>query len=228
LTALNIVKGKWLILRIIQINRYVKNGIIAKEDRLIALTIKRKIRQLNQDVVNAFLSCSIPAIPIDILHFYTKYEVPFNIGVPRTTISDFLKNGIVPVFYGDLLPALHVSFKVFSSDLLTFLLTKTLKPENVIFLTDVDRVYLDIAGLSDDTYEEVIKELTSETMASIRWSDLVTTDVSGGMKRKVELALEISRICNKCFIGSGYAINILNKVLNGEPVTGTFVNSFLH
>jgi isopentenyl phosphate kinase len=207
---------------------YVKNGIIHKKDKLIALAIKSKIRQLNQELVNTFLSSSIPAIPIDILPFYTESEELYNMGKFEMTISDLLKNGIVPVFYGDLLPSPDGSYKVFSSDLLTFLLAKTLKPDNVIFLTNVDGVYPDITKFVDDNCKEIIRELTPDTLASIKWSDKVIADVSGSMRRKVELAIEISQICNKCFIGSGYAENIIGKVLNGEPVMGTFVKSFLH
>lgn len=203
---------------------YVRNGVISKENNLIALSIKSKIRQLNQDVVNTLISASIPAIPFDILHFYTDTEGLINIQALGMTILDLLKNGHVPVFYGDLLPGPDGSYKVFSSDLLTFLLAKTLNPENVIFLSNVNGVYLDKGEMRNDAYQEIIKELTPDKMASIRWSDNDATDVSGGMRKKAELALEISGFCNKCFIGSGYSENILGKILKGEAVVGTFVN----
>ena len=77
---------------------YVKNGIISKEDRLIALMIKSKIQQLNQDVVNTFLSCSIPAIPVNILHFYNESDEQFIIGFIETVITELVMNGMVPVF----------------------------------------------------------------------------------------------------------------------------------
>jgi isopentenyl phosphate kinase len=202
---------------------YATNGIISKEYKLIALEIKSRIRQLNQDIVNTLISASIPAIPLDILHYYTDPVELYDIRMPGMTIQDLLKNGLVPIFYGDLLPKPDGSFKVISSDYLTFILAKSLKPENVIFLSNVKGIYHDKGATKNDADQEIINELTPDKMASIRWSDDDITDVSGGMRRKAELALEISGFCNKCFIGSGYAENILGKVLNGEVVEGIFV-----
>jgi isopentenyl phosphate kinase len=142
------------------------------------------------------------------------------------TIPDLIKNGLVPVFYGDLLPVLDGSYKVISSDFLTFLLSKALKPENVIFLTNVKGIFPDKEAMENNADQEIIKELTQDKMAKIRWSDNEDSDVSGGMRKKAELALEISDFCNSCFIGSGFTENVLSKIFNGESVEGTFVNRF--
>jgi isopentenyl phosphate kinase len=202
---------------------YVQKGIISKEDSLVALTIKSRIRQLNLDVIDTLISASIPAIPIDILHFYNDPEELFNLRELKRTILDLLKNNYVPVFYGDLLPRPDGSYKVISSDLLTFLLSKAFKPENVIFLSNVDGIYPGKAETENDSHKVVIKKLTKDKMASIGWFDNDDDDVSGGMRKKAELALKISAFSKKCFIGSGYADNILSNVLNGHEVVGTFV-----
>jgi isopentenyl phosphate kinase len=205
---------------------YVKHGIISKEDKLIALAIKSRIRQLNQNIVSTLISASIPAVPVDILNYYTDQNELNNIEKTGTTIPDLLDNGVVPVFYGDLFPRPDGSYKVISSDLLTFLLAKALKPENVIFLSNVKGIYVDEEAIRNDTNQGIIKVLTLEKMTEIRWSDNYYNDVSGGMRRKAELALEISGYCNKCFIGSGYTENVLSKILKGELVEGTLVNRF--
>jgi isopentenyl phosphate kinase len=205
---------------------YFKDGIISREDKLIALSIKSKIRELNQNVVNTLISESIPAIPLDILNYFTDLEKLNNISMSESTILDLVNNGLVPVFYGDLLPRQDGSFKVISSDLLTLLLAKEIKPENVIFLSNVAGIYMDNETIRNNADQGIIPELTPDKMASIRWSDNDKTDVSGGMKKKAELALEIANFCHKCFIGSGYTENILSKIFNGESVNGTFVSRF--
>ncbi|GAH79617.1 unnamed protein product, partial [marine sediment metagenome] len=98
---------------------YVDTGVIQKNKHLIALNIKNSLRQLNQCVVQTLLSASIPCIPFDILHFYDDTKNHLNYKVIEDILIQMLKNDLVPVFYGDLLPISDGSFKVFSSDLIT-------------------------------------------------------------------------------------------------------------
>ena len=203
---------------------YVKSGIIPKEDNLLALAIKGRIRQLNQDIVSTLISASIPAIPVEILSYYNDQAEFCCIRKSGTIILDLLKNEIVPVLYGDLFPRPDGSFKVISSDLITLLLAKTLKPKNVIFLSNVKGIYLDNKAMGEYDNHAIIKKLTPDKMTKIRWSDNDSTDVSGGMRKKAELALEISYFCKRCFIGSGFTENVLSKIFNGERVEGTFVS----
>ena len=202
---------------------YVKNGIISKEDRLIALAVRSKIRQLNQNVVNTLISASIPAIPIDILNYFSCRKRICYISKTGTTILHLIKNGLVPVLYGDLFPLTDGSYKVISSDFITFLLAKSLKPENVIFLSNVRGIFMSKEAIEADNSQGIIKKLTPDKMASIKWPDTDNNDVSGGMRRKAELALEISDYCNKCFIGSGYTENLLSKLFTMEDAEGTFI-----
>jgi len=202
---------------------YVRNGIISKEEKLIALTVRSKIRQLNQHVVNTLISASIPAIPIDILNYFSFTQRSGYVIKTGIIIFHLVKNGLVPVLYGDLFPLPDGSYKVISSDFITFLLAKNLKPDNVIFLSNVRGIFMSKEAVEEDNIQGIIKKLTLDKLTSIKWTDSDNNDVSGGMRRKAELALEASDYCNKCFIGSGYTENLLSKLFTEEDVEGTFV-----
>jgi isopentenyl phosphate kinase len=204
---------------------YVDNGILPQNEHLIALNIKNSLRQLNQHVVHTFLSASIPVIPFDILHFYDESKNHLNYKGLKDILLQMLKNGLVPVFYGDLLPLPDGSFKVFSSDLITLLLAKTLKPENVIFLSDVNGVYLEHTKSNNEASSNIIPVLNPKNIRLLIKSENDKKDVSGGMRKKAELALEISRYCKRCFIGNGLTDNILSNFFKEKSVVGTFVRS---
>lgn len=207
---------------------YVDNGILQKNEHLIALNIKNSLRQLNQHVVHTFLSASIPAIPFDILHFYDESQKELNYKSLSEILYQLINNNFVPVFYGDLLPRPDGSFKVFSSDLITLILAKILNPENVYFLTDVDGVYSEYTDQNNETGSNVIPFLNSNNIDKLLNSKNDNKDVSGGMQRKVELALEIANYCSRCFIGNGLSGNILSNLFKGENVNGTFVPAKKH
>lgn len=204
---------------------YVDTGVIQKNKHLIALNIKNSLRQLNQCVVQTLLSASIPAIPFDILHFYDNTKNHLNYKVLEDILIKMLKNDLVPVFYGDLLPISDGSFKVFSSDLITLILAKRLKPENVIFLSNVNGVYSEHTKPNNEVNSNIIPVLNPKNIDIVQKSINDNQDVSGGMRKKAELALKISRYCKKCFIGSGFNESILSNFFKGKDVIGTFVQA---
>lgn len=204
---------------------YVESGIIQKKDRLIALNIKSKIRQLNQFVIQTLISASIPAIPIDILWIYNESKDHFRNNGIEKFLLELLDNSIVPVFYGDLVPRADGSFKVISSDYIALILAKILHPENVLFLSDVSGVYSAAKNIHDDTGPEIIPLLTSQNVNRLQKSQNENKDVSGGMLRKAGIALEISNYCRRCFIGSGYAENVVSDFFKENDVIGTLVKA---
>lgn len=199
---------------------YVKTGLI--NDNLLALKIKSSIRQLNHQVVSTLLSVSIPAIPMDVLHFFDEsnnFKDPLKL---KSTLINIINNGIVPVFFGDLIPMKDGSFKVISSDLITLKLAELINPNNVFFLTNVNGVYSD--KLNEEYCSEIIPNLSFENINAMQNSKDDQDDVSGGMQKKAKIALETTAFCKRCFIGNGQSDQILRNLFTGNKVKGTFVS----
>jgi isopentenyl phosphate kinase len=204
---------------------YLESGIIGLKDCLIALEIKESLRQLNQRVIRELLQASIPAIPMDILNFSGESTNAKDYSSLIKLLKQMILNGLVPVFYGDMLPLPDGSFKVISSDFITLVISKILEPENVIFLTDVDGVYSNNVDLHNKSDNSILPYLTDLQLNEIKTSGTDQLDVSGGMRKKVEIALQISMHCNICFIGNGNSRNLISDFINNVPVKGTIVKS---
>jgi isopentenyl phosphate kinase len=204
---------------------YLESGILEKKNHLIALGIKDSIRQLNQKVVRELLVANIPAIPLDILHFSGESINIKKYVLLKNKLKQMVRNGLVPVFYGDILPQADGRFKVISSDFLTLLIAKIIEPENVIFLTNVNGVYVNNIDLNNQSGNEIIPYLTTESLNTLRTNENDHKDVSGGMRNKVETALKISKYCNTCFIGSGYTRHFIRDFFNKVPISGTIVKA---
>ena len=204
---------------------YLESGIIDKKDHLIALGIKHSIRQLNEKVVAELLKTNIPAIPMDILHFSGISASIKNNALLKDKIRQLVANGLVPVFSGDLLPQADGTFKVISSDLITLLIAKIIKPENVIFLTDVDGVIAEKTGIDNQSGYEILPYLTTESRNKMQRFENDRNDVSGGMRMKVETALDISNYCIRCFIGNGFTRHLISDFFNNNPIKGTIVKA---
>jgi isopentenyl phosphate kinase len=204
---------------------YYESGMIKKENRLIALKIKDSLRQLNQLVVSTLLSSNVPVLPIDILHFYTVPDKEIQLSSLSLMIKEVVSRGIVPVFNGDIMPLANGNFKVLSSDIIALILAKTLYPDSVIFLSDVDGVYLQSHYDKKNNNKVLAKTLNSNNIHLMYKNEDDLLDVSGGMREKARIALEISKYCSRCFIGNGYANNVLSDFLNGRKIIGTYVEN---
>ena len=188
----------------------------------MALRIKDLIRQLNQQIIHTFLSENLPVMPIEIMHFYELAEKDIKKNSLNTFIPDLLSKRIVPVFFGDMIPLPDGNFKVLSSDEITLFLSIMIKPASVLFLTNVDGVY--IQTIKNAVNSKSLTEVLDVSNYHQMWKENnEQLDVSGGMRKKAETALRISKCCKRCCIGNGYKDNILSGFLKGEEVRGTYV-----
>lgn len=129
-----------------------------------------------------------------------------NLGV----IKRDLELGLTPVTYGDMIPEARGA-KVISGDDLAAWISVNLKADCLIYVIREDGI-LDHKG-------DVIPLLTSLdqlTEIKVAWDD-----VTGGVRRKIEVALQASRIVPNVIVTS---VASLGRVLRGE-IAGTRVKA---
>ncbi len=192
---------------------FVESGSLGPDMKFIALKIKNQIHQLNQQFISVFISEGIPVQSI--VHWQLMGS---RLYVSKSKILEILQSGLVPVFFGDFVIQKDGSFKVVSSDVICHLVTKLVKPEKLIFLTDVDGVF------DDGLPPKLIPEINRNNYASIP-GDHDHKDVSGGMAEKVKLAIKSSKYCKTCLIANGTTPGLLYEALQGHKVRGTYVYS---
>ena len=134
-----------------------------------------------------------------------------------------LGQGLMPVLYGDVVMDRAWGASICSTERLFELLARTLPPEGiairrVLWLGETDGVW-DEAGR---TIPRISAEGPGEATSAIGSS--AATDVTGGMRHRVETALALARMGIPSLILNGLTPGALERALRGEEVAGTIVD----
>lgn len=181
----------------------------------------QSMEKLNYIVVEALRRQGIPAVayqPSAVGILKNKRLAYFPTGV----IEGLLDLGMVPVCYGDVLLDLETGFSILSGDHLVPYLASKLNAKKVVIATDVDGIYDKDPKTGRNA--KPVKEISRRNIKKILLSGSTSTDVTGGMKRKVEELLRLARK-NKIRpeIVSALKPGNLRKVLLGERGLGTTI-----
>ncbi|NNF02446.1 MAG: hypothetical protein HKN22_07155 [Bacteroidia bacterium] len=187
-----------------------RTGVIAKEGQATALKIKKDILGLNDRFIQVMNRASIPTIRFDISRYYDSVVDDFNQQLIKDNCFKTFKENKLPVLHGDMIRLADDSHQVISSDLITAILARILRPRYVIFLTNVDGVYLNKREMQKGNY---MRSITSKELNEMEFLGSDELDVSGGMRSKLKYAIEASKYCERCFIGNGKKVGILNEML---------------
>lgn len=172
--------------------------------------------RLNEIIINNMLQKGIPA-----------YSVPPSVFTrARVPIADRIKElaamtaSVVPVTFGDAVYTDAKNYSILSGDSIMTILAKALRPEKVIFVTNVDGIYEDLK--SGKLVEEIITGSKSSDCA-INFSNLSGADVTGGMQRKVTESQEIASLGIDVHIINGLEPQRIVDAVEGKKVVGTIV-----
>lgn len=158
------------------------------EKRIGFIETTLAVKELNQYVCNNLLKYSVPAIPIQpssVIKTYNKRINDFDLNI----IKNYLREGYVPVLYGDVVLDDKLRMAVISGDQIIEYLASYLVSDRVILSTDVDGVYNKNPKIHDDA--ELIDVVTS--LDDIKELESTTNvDVTGGMIGKVKELLSLA------------------------------------
>ncbi len=135
------------------------------------------------------------------------------VSFPTEVVKKMLDNGLVPVGYGDVLVDNQTGFNILSGDHLAPYLARELGATRVILATDVDGV-LDKDG-------NVVAEITPESDDALSDLSVRGTDVTGGMKRKIEELLALAGDGIDAHIVNGAKKGVVQEALGGSFDGGT-------
>ncbi len=187
-------------------------GLRGREQLAGFAEVHRSMRELNGRVLRALQEEGIPAlsIPPATLVAVEGGEVTSFAGEP---FMEYLKAGLVPVTFGDVVLDSLRGSSILSGDDLMVLLARLLKPEVAIFVVDVEGV----RGPDGSVLPVVTSELPELT-----WEE-DEADVTGGLRRKVSMMLRLARDGFRCLLIGGTARGRLRAALEGRDVPGTEV-----
>lgn len=202
-------------------HEYVEDGLIAAEQTLLIAEIRNALLRLNADVVATLCSNGVPAFSVSPATFFDEDMKEFRHASLVTELRQQMQLGHVPVFYGDLMPRSDGVFQVFSSDRITAILSRRIKPDRVVFLTDVAGVFA--KNRKGEKARNPMRELSSGNLDDVFHSAGDQSDVSGGMQAKITNALEVASHAGECLIANGQKKGALAAILAGQPVECTRV-----
>jgi len=199
----------------------IDKGIKNNEDLLALAETQRLQNELNLIVTKELAKNGIPAFP-----FQSSDHAVMSAGALKSmsvdAIAGMLKIGLTPVAYG--VPAYDEKqgCSILSGDQIAPYLAQHLKTKKIIHATDVDGVYT--ADPKMDRNAKLIPEITSKNFDKIKagLSGSVSTDVTGGMLKKVTGLIALTEKGAESQIINGTRIGFVEKALLGE-VFGTTI-----
>lgn len=197
---------------------YFKHRNIGLEHITMAQNIQLNMLEFHNFFVKSLVEAGIRVKSIDpntvfacdnnkIVHFF------------REEIEYYLEQDIIPVIHGGIIFDKENGYYLLSSDNMAEEIAKTLMPQKVIWVTDVDGVLKKRNDGNLVTMEAVNKD-NIQIMWNPQYND---TDITGGMANKVEAAIRLSDCGIKSLIINGNRENELVKSFMDEKVKGTII-----
>jgi isopentenyl phosphate kinase len=170
--------------------------------------------EMNSVVMAELLKAKIPAVSFRPNSLFLSQS-----GVIKKSnlepVLEALKQGIVPVLYGDVIMDTTWLTTIFSGEVSTrhlalFLARQKISIKEIIQVGVTDGVY--------DTKGKTIRQISALTYASIKKHlfPSKTTDVTGGMMHKVEEAITLAKLGIPTIILNGTRKNELYQTLKGK------------
>lgn len=146
------------------------------------------MNQLNQLVIETFAEVGLPVVSVHpvscVITHYGRIQMFFT-----APVENLLQIGAIPVLFGDAVVDTEMGFSILSGDqLIVALATSLYAPRIVVGLT-VDGLYREDPTLTPTA--EIIEQLSLSDIESGLESakEAGTTDVTGGMRNKIEEAI---------------------------------------
>ena len=171
--------------------------------------------KLNQIIVSSLMDHG--ALPYSIQP--SAFARGLNPLVSRVRDLSRIAKRLIPVTFGDVVHVEGTRYSILSGDAIMTMLARVLKPNRVIFATNVDGV------LKYDRSPEVIDFIRVKApKARYEISKSNGADVTGGMTRKIKEATEIAKLGIDVHILNGLHPERLVAAAQGEPVIGTVIS----
>ena len=184
-----------------------------------AAIVSCEVRRLHLAVLRALVDAGASPWSIPIAHHVTQREGR----VERIDLAPFvstLARGHLPVSFGDVVPDSAWGFSILSADTIALELARAVHPERVVFVSDVDG----ILGPMQSGRRSVIPRITRESVASLSPRS-GAPDVTGGIRAKSDVALQIAETGADAGIISGLRDGALSGAIHGNVVYGSWARS---
>jgi len=188
------------------------DGFADDEGRLGACIVHMDAVKLNQIVIESLLKHSIPAFSLQPSAFITRKEKQLT--GKFDVVTTFLEKKIIPIVYGDVLIDNAKGSTICSTDTIFKLLAKELKSKNHQITIIHAGKYPGVLGVSGRVIRNISPENLHEVLPAL--GEAEATDVTGGMKLKVQEMAELASLGITSHIIDGRAPKSVYNALQGS------------
>lgn len=205
-------------------------GFIHAESVMGMAITQDSAARLNREVVKVCLTHGLPAVTLS----------PANSLVTKSKVADsyftqvfeeYLKKGLVPVTYGDVIVDRDQGCTIWSTDrVFTFFAqefeTHGIEVDQIIHVTEAAGVWIDGKLPDPNTPANIYQRITPAMRDEVKRSmtDIKGFDVTGGMWHKIEEALSLTERGITTRIISGLVPGYVYKTLLGDTSNGTTIS----
>ncbi len=178
------------------------------------------VQKLNLLILNSLHENGIPAVSLP-PHIILKLKNHKYFSFNHSIFNDYLKIGITPITFGDVVLDEKLGFSICSGDLLMQILSDCFKPEKAIFIIDEDGLYTSNPKINKNA--EFINSITVEKLKKLAFSADKHDDVTGGMGGKIETIKNIAKLGIDTILLNGNKPDRLFNVLKGKDTISTTI-----
>jgi isopentenyl phosphate kinase len=184
---------------------YDAHGVSVVHESMIAL---------NQIIVNSMIRAGLNPYGMPPSLFTTGHKL---VAAKVKQVYAIARSKVMPVTFGDVVHMQGARYSILSGDAIMTILAKVLRPSKVVFATNVDGIYKDMAS------KEIIHEVRVAGRRSIEFSKPAGADVTGGMQRKVTEAFKIASYGMDVSMVNGLVPERIAEAMEGSLQVGTVV-----
>jgi isopentenyl phosphate kinase len=194
--------------------KYGMHTKLASYDRHSVSVVHESMVALNYIITNSMIEAGLNPYAIPPSVFTMGYKP---IAAKIKQVHTMAKSKMLPVTFGDVVHVERNKYSILSGDALMTILATALRPSKVIFATNVNGIYRDMAN------KELVSEIRVSGRKSIEFSKAAGADVTGGMQRKVTEAFKIASRGMDVLMVNGLKPERIAQAIEGRLEVGTVV-----
>ena len=187
------------------------------------IQIRRDMTKLTDAVIKSLVDLGVSALAFQTSAMVFEKNNEYSLCI--NPLRKALELGFIPVLSGDVVFTENKGFKIISGDAVANLIAKQMEINRVIFISNVDGLYL---KNKDTQKDELANYLTTAELANIEISDFKiedSEDVTGEMQGKLLEIKQLLKYVPEVIIVNGFYPERLASLRKGENYIGTRIVS---
>lgn len=184
-----------------------------------ASIVSAEVRRLHLAVLRALLGAGARPWSVPMAGHCAQSEGRLS-SLDVAGVSAAIVRGQLPVSFGDVVPDAAWGTSILSADTLALALARALRPERVLFVSDVPGIY----APGGTGRRSVIREITRPVVASLA-PPARAVDVTGGIRGKAEAMLAIAALGVDAGLISGLSDGAISRALRGKGEDGSWAHA---